>query len=75
MCTMVKKHLGITMEFAGTISFDDRIHDAVRKKVSFISRYPYTQAASDIGELCNKMILMSNQRSIAGDETVQVHQI
>lgn len=75
MCNMVKKHLGITIEFAGNISFDDRIHDAVRKKVSFISRYPYTQAALDIGELSNKMLLMSNQRSIAGEETVQVHQI
>jgi len=75
VCKMVKKHLGISIEFAGNISFDDRIHDAVRKKVSFISRYPYTRAAVDIRELCNKMLLMNNQRSIAGDEPVRVHQL
>lgn len=75
MCKMVQKHLGIKMEFAGNISFDDRVHDAVRKKVSFISRYPYTQAAVDIRELCNKMLSMSNQNYMAGDEPVQLHQL
>ncbi|MBN2516166.1 MAG: AAA family ATPase [Deltaproteobacteria bacterium] len=75
MCKMVKKYLGIKMEFVGNIHFDERIHDAVRKKVSFISRYPYTQAASDIRELCNKMLLISSQDSIAGDEHVQVHHL
>lgn len=75
ICKIVKKHLGIRMEFAGNISYDDRIHDAVRKKVSFISRYPYTQAALDIRELSSKMLLMSNQDSIAADASVQEHHL
>lgn len=75
ICKIVEKHLGIRMEFAGNISYDDRIHDAVRKKVSFISRYPYTQAALDIRELSSKMLLMSNQDSIAADASVQEHHL
>jgi flagellar biosynthesis protein FlhG len=74
MCKMVKKHLGIKMEFAGNISFDERIHDAVRKKVSFIARYPYTKAAVDIRELCNNMLSMSKQDYTASDEPAQLRQ-
>jgi flagellar biosynthesis protein FlhG len=52
---IVAKHLGIDMQFLGNISFDDRVHDAVCRKVSFLSKYPYTQAAVDLQEFCRTL--------------------
>ena len=52
---IVAKHLGINMQFLGNINFDDRVHDAVCRKVSFISKYPYTQTAVDLQEFCRTL--------------------
>jgi len=70
MCQVVNKHLGIKMEFLGNISYDDRVHDAVCEKDSFISRYPYTQASLDIRNFCNKVLSISDLKSNVRDDTL-----
>lgn len=56
ICKIIKKHLGLQITFAGNISYDDRIHNSVCQKVSYIRKYPYTQAATDIRDICNNML-------------------
>ncbi|MDO9558228.1 MAG: AAA family ATPase [Syntrophales bacterium] len=63
MCKIVNKYLGIKVEFLGNISYDDRVHDAVCEKDSFIYRYPYTQASLDIRNFCNNILSISNLKS------------
>jgi flagellar biosynthesis protein FlhG len=56
ICKIIQKHLGLRISFAGNISFDDRIHDAVCQKTSYLRKYPYTQAAIDIRDICKHML-------------------
>lgn len=56
ICRIIEKHLGINMQFLGNISFDDRVHDAVCRRVSYISKYPYTQTSVDVKEFCNCLL-------------------
>jgi flagellar biosynthesis protein FlhG len=56
VCKIIEKHLGLRMKFAGNISFDDRVHDAVCQKVCFLRKYPYPQAAKDIGDICSSLL-------------------
>lgn len=57
ICKIIQKHLCLQITFAGNISFDDRIHDAICQKVSYLRKYPYTQAAIDIRDICRNMLL------------------
>lgn len=52
ICRIIEKHLGINMQFFGNVSYDDRVHDAVCRRVSYISKYPYTQTSIDVQEFC-----------------------
>lgn len=52
ICRIIEKHLGINMQFFGNITYDDRVHDAVCRRVSYISKYPYTQTSIDVQEFC-----------------------
>ena len=56
VCKIIEKHLGLRMRFAGNISFDERVHDAVCQKVCFLRKYPYPQTAKDIGDICNNLL-------------------
>ena len=51
MSRMMDKHLGLHVEFAGNVAFDDHVHDAICQQVSFLERYPYTKTASDLRDL------------------------
>jgi MinD-like ATPase involved in chromosome partitioning or flagellar assembly len=55
ICKIIKKHLGFSVEFAGNISYDEHVHDAICQRVSFLDRYPHTRAANDLRELNRKM--------------------
>ena len=67
MCQIVNKYLGIKMEFLGNITYDDRVHDAVCEKESFIYRYPYTQTSLDIRNFCNNILSISKLKSNVRD--------
>jgi flagellar biosynthesis protein FlhG len=56
VCKIIEKHLGLRMSFAGNIRFDDRIHDAVCHKTSYLRKYPYAQAATDIRDICKSLL-------------------
>ena len=55
ICKIIKKHLGFNVDFAGNISYDEHVHDAICQRVSFLDRYPHTRAANDLRELNRKM--------------------
>jgi flagellar biosynthesis protein FlhG len=56
ICQIIEKHLGLHVEFAGNVSYDDHIHDAICQRVSFLDRYPHTRSAADLRELSKKMV-------------------
>lgn len=60
MCKIIEKHVGIRMQFLGNVGFDDRVHDAVCKKMAFVYKYPYTQTTTDLREICNNVLLSVN---------------
>lgn len=48
ICKMVEKHLGLYLEFAGNVAFDEHVHDAICQQAAFLERYPYTKTACDL---------------------------
>jgi flagellar biosynthesis protein FlhG len=56
ICKIIQRHLDLKMHFVGNISFDDRVHNSVCKKIPFLDLYPYTQAALDLRD-CHKNLL------------------
>jgi flagellar biosynthesis protein FlhG len=55
ICKIIKKHLGMHVDFAGNIAYDEHVHDAICQRLSFLDRYPHTRAANDLRELNRKM--------------------
>ncbi len=55
ICRIIQRHLTIKMKFLGNIAFDDRVHNAVCKKMPFLDLYPYTQTALDLREYGNRI--------------------
>ena len=55
ICKIIKKHLGLHVDFAGNIAYDEHVHDAICQRVCFLDRYPHTRAANDLRELNRKM--------------------
>ncbi len=70
MGKIVEKHLTLKMNFQGNIAFDDRVHNAVCKKMPFLDLYPYTQTALDLRECCNKLMASTDH---AQDVQTAVH--
>jgi flagellar biosynthesis protein FlhG len=62
ICKIIEKHLGFQVDFAGNIAFDDRVHDAVCQRVSFLDRYPYTRTAYDLRELSKRIVNSTSEQ-------------
>jgi flagellar biosynthesis protein FlhG len=60
ICTIIQRHLALKMHFVGNISFDDRVHSAVCKKIPFLDLYPYTQTTLDLRN-CHKNLMSVNE--------------
>jgi flagellar biosynthesis protein FlhG len=56
ICKIIQRHLALKMHFLGNISFDERVHNAVCKKIPFLDLYPYTQTTLDL-RTCHKNLL------------------
>ena len=56
MCKIIEKHLALRMQHIGNVSFDDRVHNAVCKRMPFVELYPYTQTALDLRECCRNLL-------------------
>ncbi len=65
ICRVIEKHLGIGMQFMSNISFDDRVHDAVCRKMPYVSKYPYTQTAVDLQEICRSLLSVRDDSALA----------
>jgi len=59
---MVEKHLGLHLEFAGNVAYDDHVHDAICQQVFFVDRYPYTKTAMDLKELSRQIVEHTGQQ-------------
>ncbi len=57
ICKVIEKHLGFRVKFAGNISWDDRVHDAVCRRIPFLEKYPHTSAAEDLKQVCRNVLL------------------
>jgi len=56
MCKMIEKHLGLHIEFAGNVAYDDHVHDAICQQVNFLDRYPYTKTAGDLRNVSKQIV-------------------
>ena len=56
MCKIIEKHLALQIEHIGNVSFDDRVHNAVCKRMPFVELYPYTQTALDLRDCCRNLL-------------------
>lgn len=62
ICKLIKTHMGMNVEFAGNIAYDEHVHDAVCQRVSFLDRYPHTRAANDLRDLSKKLSTSSGEQ-------------
>jgi len=62
ICRLVEKHLGLKVEFAGNVAYDEHVHDAICQRVSFLDRYPYTRAAGDLREVSKQIIYSAGEQ-------------
>jgi len=56
ICRMIEKHLGLHIEFAGNVAYDDHVHDAICQRACFLERYPYTKTAGDLREVGRQIV-------------------
>ena len=50
------RHFYSKFQFLGNVSYDERVHDSVLFKNTFIKKYPYTQAATDLQDIAQKLL-------------------
>lgn len=62
ICQIIEKHLGIHIEFAGNVSYDDHVHDAICQRVSFLDRYPHARAVADLRGISRQMVSSAGEQ-------------
>lgn len=62
ICQIIGKHLGIRIEFAGNVSYDDHIHDAICQRVSFLDRYPHARAVADLRGISRQLVRSADEQ-------------
>ncbi|MEN6469564.1 MAG: AAA family ATPase [Smithella sp.] len=62
MSRMIERHLGLNIEFAGNVAYDDHVHDAICQRVSFLDRYPCTKTASDLHAVGKQVVQNAGQQ-------------
>jgi len=65
ICRIVEKHLGMKIQFIGNVSFDERVHEAVCKKESFVDQYCYSQATLDLKVVIKAITGMREEQAVA----------
>ena len=65
ICKIVEKHLGMRIQFIGNVSFDERVHEAVCRKESFVEKYSYSQATLDLKVVIKGMTGMTEEQAVA----------
>ena len=65
ICKIVEKHLGMKIQFLGNVSFDDRVHEAVCRRESFVEKYSYSQATLDLRLVLKGVTGILDERAVA----------
>jgi flagellar biosynthesis protein FlhG len=65
ICKIVEKHLGLKIQFLGNVSFDDRVHEAVCRRESFVDKYSYSQATLDLRLVIKGITGMMDEQAVA----------
>lgn len=65
ICRIVEKHLGMKIQFIGNVSFDERVHEAVCRKESFVDQYSYSQATLDLKVVIKAITGMREEQAVA----------
>ena len=65
ICKIVEKHLGMKIQFLGNVSFDDRVHEAVCRRESFVDKYSYSQATLDLRLVLKGITGMTDAQAVA----------
>ena len=65
ICKIVEKHLGLKIQFLGNVSFDDRVHEAVCRRESFVEKYSYSQATLDLKVVIKGITGMADEQAVA----------
>jgi flagellar biosynthesis protein FlhG len=65
ICKIIEKHLGLKIQFIGNVSFDERVHEAVCRKDSFIDKYRYSQATLDLEPIVKGITGMTDEHAVA----------
>mgnify|MGYP001050679079 CR=1 FL=1 len=65
ICKIIEKHLGLKIQFIGNVSFDERVHEAVCRRESFIDKYRYSQATLDLETVIKGIMGMTDEQAVA----------
>jgi len=65
ICKIVEKHLGLKIQFLGNVSFDERVHEAVCRRESFVDKYSYSQATLDLRLILKGMTGIADEQAMA----------
>ena len=61
ICKVIERHLGFRVTFAGNICLDDRVHEAVCRRLPFLEKYPHSSAAEDLKQVCKNIFMLSRE--------------
>jgi flagellar biosynthesis protein FlhG len=65
ICKIIEKHLGLKIQFIGNVNFDERVHEAVCRKESFIDKYRYSQVTLDLEAVIKGIMGMTDEQAVA----------
>ncbi len=60
ICKIIEKHLRLKIQFIGNVSFDERVHDEICRKVPFIDKYPYSASTMDLKNVTKGIVDVVN---------------
>lgn len=61
MATIAEEHLRIGVDFLGSIPFDETVRTAVRERVPFVQRYPFSAAARGMRAVSAQLVAERNR--------------
>jgi len=65
ICKIVERHLGMRIQFIGNVSFDERVHEAVCRKESFVDQYSYSEATLGLKVVIKAITGVTDEQTVA----------
>jgi flagellar biosynthesis protein FlhG len=73
ICKIIEKHLGLKIQFIGNVSFDERVHEVVCRRESFIEKYRYSQTTLDLEAVIKCIMGIVNEQVVALQNPAFIH--